>query len=182
MLQFVSFAVLASLASAVPAPEADPQIFLGHPLTYSVPHVTYHVPVCTTELEEIKGKACHTKPVTECTDIELPSHKIVVENVCQNVTTAGCNGHGVHGIFKREADPQFFGHGVGVVPYHTCINTVVEHCYPVQSVEETTITEQSCLLRAEVECEEVVVTTIPRVTCTHEEAPAAAEAVDAVDE
>merc|ERR1712222_174419 len=48
---------LASLASAVPAPEADPLFYTGHPLTYSVPYVTYHAPVCKTEIEEVKGQS-----------------------------------------------------------------------------------------------------------------------------
>merc|ERR1712189_113740 len=81
---------LASLASAVPAPEADPLLYTGHPLTYSVPYVTYHAPTCTTEFEEVKGQSCVTKPVTECKEVEVPSHKIVTEDVCQNVTTAEC--------------------------------------------------------------------------------------------
>merc|ERR1739842_23156 len=81
---------LASLAAAVPAPEADPLLYTGHPLTYSVPYVTYHAPVCKTEFEEVKGQSCVTKPVTECKEVEVPSHKIVTEDVCQNVTTAEC--------------------------------------------------------------------------------------------
>merc|ERR1719430_354164 len=81
---------LASLASAVPAPEADPLLYTGHPLTYSVPYVTYHAPVCKTEIEEVKGQSCVTRPVTECNEVEVPSHKIVTEDVCQNVTTAEC--------------------------------------------------------------------------------------------
>merc|ERR1711902_253858 len=113
---------LAGLASAVPAPEADPLLYTGHPLTYAVPYVTYHAPKCETEFEEVKGQSCVTKPVTECNDVEVPSHK--------NVT---------------------------------------EVCYPVQKVEPTTITEKSCLLKGEVECTEVVVATIPKVTCPHEE-------------
>ena len=177
--------LLAAAACALPAPEADPQWFAGHPLTYAAPYVTYHAPTCTTEIEEIKGQSCVTKPVTECNDIEVPSHNIKVENVCQNITTAGCTpvlAAGVTtlpaGIAKRdaeaEADPQLlYGLGLGVipqaVPYHQCVNTVAEVCYPVQSIEETTITEKSCLLRAEVECTEVVVATIPRVTCVHED-------------
>ena len=145
---------------ALPAPEADPQWFAGHPLAYAAPYVTYHAPRCTTEVEEIKGQSCATKPVTECNDIEVPSHRIKVENVCQNVTTAGCTpvvAAGVTtlpaGIAKREAeaDPQLlYGYGLGVipqaVPYHQCVNTVSEVCYPVQSIEETTITEKSCLV------------------------------------
>merc|ERR1711971_838500 len=117
---------LASLASAVPAPEADPLLYTGHPLTYSVPYVTYHAPVCKTEFEEVKGQSCVTKPVTECKEVEVPSHKIVTEDVC-----------------------------------HNCVNKVTEVCYPVQKVEPTTVTEQSCLLKGEVECTEVVVATIP---------------------
>merc|ERR1712110_88129 len=97
---------LASLAAAVPAPEADPLLYTGHPLTYSVPYVTYHAPVCETEFEEVKGQSCVTKPVTECKDVEVPSHKIVTENVCQNVTTAECTGHAGVYYGKREADPQ----------------------------------------------------------------------------
>merc|ERR1712018_331342 len=81
---------LASLASAAPAPEADPLLYTGHPLTYSVPYVTYHAPTCETEFEEVKGQSCVTKPVTECNEVEVPSHKIVTEDVCQNVTTAEC--------------------------------------------------------------------------------------------
>merc|ERR1711951_242680 len=131
---------LASLASAVPAPEADPLLYTGHPLTYSVPYVTYHAPTCTTEFEEVKGQSCVTKPVTECNEVEVPSHKIVTEDVCQNVTTAECTH-----------------------------SKVTEVGYPVQKVEPTTVTEQSCLLKGEVECTEVVVATIPRVTCSHAE-------------
>merc|ERR1711944_280225 len=74
---------LAGLASAVPAPEADPLLYTGHPLTYAVPYVTYHAPKCETEFEEVKGQSCVTKPVTECNDVEVPSHKIVTEDVCQ---------------------------------------------------------------------------------------------------
>merc|ERR1711944_341819 len=43
---------LVSLASAVPAPEADPLLYTGHPLTYSVPYVTYHAPTCKTEVRK----------------------------------------------------------------------------------------------------------------------------------
>merc|ERR1711920_105578 len=96
---------LASLASAVPAPEADPLLYTGHPLTYSVPYVTYHAPVCETEFEEVKGQSCVTKPVTECKDVEVPSHK--------NVTDAECTGHARVYYGKREADPQVL---VGAVP------------------------------------------------------------------
>merc|ERR1712130_268701 len=60
-------------------------------------------------------------------------------------------------------------------PYHNCVNKVTEVCYPVQKVEPTTVTEQSCLLKGEVECTEVVVATIPRVTCSHAEHPKPAE-------
>ena len=48
---------LAGLASAVPAPEADPLLYTGHPLTYAVPYVTYHAPKCETEFEEVTGFA-----------------------------------------------------------------------------------------------------------------------------
>merc|ERR1739842_218591 len=34
-------------------------------------------------------------------------------------------------------------------PYHNCVNKVTEVCYPVQKVEPTTVTEQSCLLKGE---------------------------------
>merc|ERR1712055_334718 len=162
---------LASLASAVPAPEADPLLYTGHPLTYSVPYVTYHAPKCTTEVEEVKGQQCVTKPVTDCNDVEVPSHKIEVKTVCQNVTTAACDVAPVAPVhvFKREADPQVVL-GAGVLPYHACVNTVTEHCYPVQTVVPTTVTEKSCLLRTEVECEEVVVAKFPRVVCGSAEA------------
>merc|ERR1711934_452421 len=173
---------LASLAAAVPAPEADPLLYTGHPLTYSVPYVTYHAPVCKTEFEEVKGQSCVTKPVTECKEVEVPSHKIITEDVCQNVTTAECahstvttlpapaGVYSVYGKREAEADPQLL---VGAVPaftpYHNCVNKVTEVCYPVQKVEPTTVTEQSRLLKGEVECTEVVVATIPRVTCSHAE-------------
>merc|ERR1712083_165212 len=151
---------LAGLASAVPAPEADPLLYTGHPLTYAVPYVTYHAPKCETEFEEVKGQSCVAKPVTECNDVEVPSHKIVTEDVCQNVTTAECThstySAGVYyGKREAEADPQVLVGAVpAVVPYHNCVNKV---------------TEQSCLLKGEVECTEVVVATIPRVTCSHAE-------------
>merc|ERR1719489_641677 len=151
---------LASLASAVPAPEADPLLYTGHPLTYSVP-------VCKTEFEEVKGQSCVTKPVTECNEVEVPSHKIVTEDVCQNVTTAECTHSAVttlpapagvyyagaqYGKREAEADPQvLLGAVPAVVPYHNCVNKVTEVCYPVQKVEPTTVTEQSCLLKGEVE-------------------------------
>merc|ERR1712027_81982 len=128
---------LAGLASAVPAPEADPLLYTGHPLTYAVPYVTYHAPKCETEFEEVKGQSCVTKPVTECNDV--------------------------------------------VVPYHNCVNKVTEVCYPVQKVEPTKITEKSCLLKGEVECTEVVVATIPKVTCTHEEHTKPADDAAAVE-
>merc|ERR1712066_991094 len=132
---------LASLAAAVPAPEADPLLYTGHPLTHSVPYVTYHAPVCETEFEEVKGQSCVTKTVTE--------------NVCQNVTTAECTGHAGVYYGKREADPQVLVGAVpAVLPYHNCVNKVTEVCYPVQKVEPTTITEQSCLIKGEVECTE----------------------------
>merc|ERR1712032_1439168 len=68
------------------------------------------------------------------------------------------------------ANPQVLVGAVpAVVPYHNCVNKVTEVCYPVQKVEPTTVTEQSCLLKGEVECTEVVVATIPRVTCSHAE-------------
>merc|ERR1712037_623572 len=143
---------LASLAAAVPAPEADPLLYTGHPLTYSVPYVTYHAPVCKTEFEEVKGQSCVTKPVTECKEVEVPSHKIITEDVCQNATTAECT----HST-------------VTTLPAPAGVNYVTEVCYPVQKVEPTTVTEQSCLLKGEVECTEVVVATIPRVTCSHED-------------
>merc|ERR1712066_673588 len=136
---------LAGLASAVPAPEADPLLYTGHPLTYAVPYVTYHAPKCETEFEEVKGQSCVTKPETE-------------------------------------ADPQVLVGAVpAVVPYHTCENKVTEVCYPVQKVETTTITEKSCLLKGEVECTEVVVATIPKVTCTHEEHTKPADDAAAVE-
>merc|ERR1711878_86838 len=97
---------LASLAAAVPAPEADPLLYTGHPLTYSVPYVTYHAPVCETEFEEVKGQSCVTKPVTECKDVEVPSHKIVTENVCQNVTTAECTGTPVSTMARGRPTPR----------------------------------------------------------------------------
>merc|ERR1719472_155618 len=164
---------LASLAAAVPAPEADPLLYTGHPLTYSVP-------VCKTEFEDVLGDNLVTKPVTECKEVEVPSHKIITEDVCQNVTTAECTHSTVttlpapagvyYGKREAEADPQLL---VGAVPaftpYHNCVNKVTEVCYPVQKVEPTTVTEQSCLLKGEVECTEVVVATIPRVTCSHED-------------
>merc|ERR1712184_139827 len=106
---------LASLASAVPAPEADPLLYTGHPLTYSVPYVTYHAPTCETEFEEVKGQSCVTKPVTEC-----------------NHSTYG----GWYGKREAEADPQLLVGAVPVVtPYHNCVNKVTEVCYPVQKVE-----------------------------------------------
>merc|ERR1712071_207345 len=111
-------------------------------------------------------------------------HRIKVENVCTKVKNARCGVHtqpapvGVpvvlpgtigrtlgYGYGKREADPQVLL--PSVMPYHNCVNTHTEVCYPLQSVEETTITEKSCTLRAEVKCQEVVVATIPRVTCDH---------------
>ena len=152
---------LASLAAAVPAPEADPLLYTGHPLTYSVPYVTYHAPVCETEFEEVKGQSCVTKPVTECKDVEVPSHKIVTENVCQNVTTAECTGHAGVYYGKREADPQVLVGAVpAVLPYHNCVNKVTEVCYPVQKVEPTTITEQSCLVSRECNCPKKSITPI----------------------
>merc|ERR1711935_492181 len=172
---------VAAVAVAIPAPEADPLLYTGHPLTYATPYITYHAPICKTEFEEIKGQSCVTKPVTECKDIEVPSHKIVVENVCQNVTTAECSHAGVTtlpgGVYygKREAEAEPFVYSTGLVapvvaaPYHNCVNKVTEVCYPVQKVEPTTVTEQSCLLKGEVECTEVVVATIPRVSCSHAE-------------
>merc|ERR1712117_746479 len=105
---------LAGLASAVPAPEADPLLYTGHPLTYAVPYVTYHAPKCETEFEEV----------------EVPSHKIVTEDVCQNVTTAECThstySAGVYyGKREAEADPQVLVGAVpAVVPYHNCVNKV----------------------------------------------------------
>merc|ERR1711884_509669 len=153
---------LAGLASAVPAPEADPLLYTGHPLTYAVPYVTYHAPKCETEFEEVKGQSCVTKPVTECNDVEVPSHKIVTEDVCQNVTTAECT----HSTYSA-----------GV--YY--VNKVTEVCYPVQKVEPTTITEKSCLLKGEVECTEVVVATIPKVPCPHEEHTKPADDAAAVE-
>merc|ERR1712180_121346 len=161
-------------------PEADPLLYAGHPLTYSVPYVTYHKTECNTEVEEVKGQECVTKPVTEGNDIEVPSHKIKVENVCQNVTTAGCAPAAT--FFKREAeaDPQVVVGAAAVIPYHTCTNVVQEVCYPVQTVEETTITEKACLLKADIECKEVVVATIPRVIC-NAVAPEAADAGEGVE-
>merc|ERR1712024_128630 len=75
-----------------------------------------------------------------------------------------------YGKREAEADPQVLVGAVPttyVTPYHNCVNKVTEVCYPVQKVEPTTVTEQSCLLKGEVECTEVVVATIPKVTCTH---------------
>merc|ERR1711944_175315 len=119
---------LVSLASAVPAPEADPLLYTGHPLTYSVPYVTYHAPTCETEFEEVKGQSCVTKPVTE--------------DVCQNVTTAECTHSTYAGVYygkrEAEADPQVLVGAVPttyVTPYHNCVNKVTEVCYPVQKVE-----------------------------------------------
>jgi len=180
MLQILSLACLASVAVCVPAPEADPLLYAGHPLTYAVPYVTYHKTECNTEVEEVKGQECVTKPVTECNDIEVPSHKIKVDNVCQNVTTAGCAPAAT--FFKREAeaDPAVVVGAAAVIPYHTCTNVVQEVCYPVQTVEETTITEKACLLKADVECKEVVVATIPRVIC-NAVAPEAADAGEGVE-
>merc|ERR1711963_1259728 len=107
-------------------------------------------PTCKTEIEEVKGQSCVTKPVTECNDVEVPSHKIVTEDVCQNVTTAECTGAGVYyGKREAEADPQVLVGAVPttyVTPYHNCVNKVTEVCYPVQKVEPTTVTEKSCLL------------------------------------
>ena len=140
------------MAVAVPAPEADPLLYTAHPLTYATPYVTYHAPVCKTEIEEIKGQSCVTKPVTECKDIEVPSHKIVVENVCQNVTTAECTTTGGVYYGKREAEADPFVYTTGLVapvvaaPYHTCENKVTEVCFPVQKVEATTVTESSCIV------------------------------------
>merc|ERR1712121_210019 len=166
--------------SCLPAPEADPLLYAGHPLTYAVPYVTYHKTECNTEVEEVKGQECVTKPVTECNDIEVPSHKIKVDNVCQNVTTAGCAPAAT--FFKREAeaDPAVVVGAAAVIPYHTCTNVVQEVCYPVQTVEETTITEKACLLKADVECKKVVVATIPRVIC-NAVAPEAADAGEGVE-
>merc|ERR1711971_1371994 len=81
---------------------------------------------------------------------------------------------------EAEADPQVLVGAVpAVVPYHNCVNKVTEVCYPVQKVEPTTVTEQSCLLKGEVECTEVVVATIPRVTRSHaEQTKPADEAVE----
>merc|ERR1712060_738649 len=144
-------------------------------------------PTCETEFEEVKGQSCVTKPVTECNDVEVPSHKIVTEDVCQNVTTAECThstySTGVYyGKREAEADPQLLVGAVPVVtPYHTCVNKVTEVCYPVQKVEPTTITEKSCLLKGEVECTEVVVATIPKVTCPHEEHTKPADDAAAVE-
>merc|ERR1711982_38597 len=169
------------------------QILFLASLTYSVPYVTYHAPTCKTEFEEVKGQNCVTKPVTECNEVEVPSHKIVTEDVCQNVTTAECTHSTVttlpapagvyYGKREAEADPQVLVGAVPttyVTPYHNCVNKVTEVCYPVQKVEPTTVTEQSCLLKGEVECTEVVVATIPRVTCSHAEhtKPAEEEAVE----
>ena len=85
------------------------------------------------------------------------SHKIVTEDVCQNVTTAECTHSTVttlpapagvyYGKREAEADPQLLVGAVpAVVPYHNCVNKVTEVCYPVQKVEPTTVTEQSCLV------------------------------------
>jgi len=153
--------LLVTSTLAVPAPEADPQFWTGHPLVYPRTYVTYHAPTCVTEVEEIKGQSCQTKPVTDCQDVEIPSHRIKVENVCTKVKNARCGVHtlpapvGVpvvlpgtigrtlgYGYGKREADPQVLL--PSVMPYHNCVNTETEVCYPVQSVEETTITEKSC--------------------------------------
>merc|ERR1711890_30646 len=83
MLQTITLSVLATVCVCVPAPEADPLLFTGHPLTYSVPYVTYHKTECNTEVEEVKGQECVTKPVTKCNDIEVPSHRIKVDNVAR---------------------------------------------------------------------------------------------------
>merc|ERR1712198_520461 len=148
---------LASLASAVPAPEADPLLYTGHPLTYSVPYVTYHAPTCTTEFEEVKGQSCVTKPVTECNEVEVPSHKIVTEDVCRNVTTAECTHSTVttlpapagvyYGKREAEADPQLLVGAVpAAVPYHNCVNKATiprvtcshaEHTKPAEEAVET---------------------------------------------
>merc|ERR1712080_199726 len=99
-----------------------------------------------------------------------PSHEIKVETACKNVTTAGCSvPYG-----KRAADPQVVVGAPAVLPYHNGVNTVAEHCYPVTKVEPTTVTEKSRILKAEIECTDVVVAKIPKVTCTHGE-PAVAE-------
>merc|ERR1712083_353336 len=124
---------LASLASAVPAPEADPLLYTGHPLTYSVPYVTYHAPTCETEFEEVKGQSCVTKPVTEYNEVEVPSHKIVTEDVCQNVTTAECThstySTGVYyGKREAEADPQLLVGAVPVSPPTTTASTRSPRC------------------------------------------------------
>merc|ERR1712059_43966 len=163
---------LVSSALCVPTPEASPQFWTGSLLAYHTPYVTYHAPVCETEYQEILGKSCVTKPVTECNDIEIPSHTIKTESVCVNVTTAHCNTPLPHAVFKREADPQLLvGTGLAYTayPYHACLNAVSEQCYPQQTIVETTITEKSCLIKPVVECEDVVVAKFPKVTCVHEE-------------
>merc|ERR1711890_184908 len=144
MLQTITLSLLATVSVASPTPDADPLLYTGHPLSYSLPYVTYHAPTCTEEVEEIMGKSCVTKPVSDA----------------------------LYG--KRAADPQVVVGAPAVLPYHNCVNTVAEHCYPVTKVEPTTVTEKSCILKAEIECTDVVVAKIPKVTCTHEE-PAVAE-------
>merc|ERR1711890_133579 len=146
----IILSLLATGSVASPTPDADPLLYTGHPLSYSLPYVTYHAPTCTEEVHEIK-----------------------VETACMNVTTAGCTvPYALYG--KRAADPQVVVGAPAVLPYHNCVNTVAEHCYPVTKVEPTTVTEKSCILKAEIECTDVVVAKIPKVTCPHEE-PAVAE-------
>merc|ERR1712105_310969 len=145
---------MGATASEKATPEADPLLYTGHPLTYSVPYVTYHAPTCETEFEEVKGQSCVTKPVTECNDVEVPSHKIVTEDVCQNVTTAECThstySSGVYyGKREAEADPQLLVGAGPVVPPTTTASTRSPRCATQSKVEPTTITEKSCLLKGE---------------------------------
>merc|ERR1711934_506694 len=79
------------------------------------------------------GQSCVTKPVTECNDVEVPSHKIVTEDVCQNVTTAECThstySTGVYyGKREAEADPQLL---VGAVPVVTPFQAISRSGLPI---------------------------------------------------
>ena len=161
----------------MPAPEADPLLYTGHPLTYSVPYVTYHAPVCKTEFEEVKGQSCVTKPVTECNDVEVPSHKIVTEDVCQNVTTAECThstySTGVYyGKREAEADPQLL---VGA-PYlaHATTKVTTKHCVPgAPIIEDITHDVTKCVPKSV--CVDVEAQ-VPKTVCG--DAAAEAEAVE----
>merc|ERR1712059_26285 len=124
---------LVSSALCVPTPEASPQFWTGSLLAYHTPYVTYHAPVCETEYQEILGKSCVTKPVTECNDIEIPSHTIKTESVCVNVTTIVCNTPLPHAVFKREADPQLL---VGTGLYCTVLYRSGLHSLPLPRLPE----------------------------------------------